>query len=432
MAIRRVLGLLAVMTGLAWSSGLVGADDPRERPSHFPLPRRDGSSDLQKLFEDRLRQLELLRSQEFEQFLRKILPEADVRQLIDTLQRRMKEDPAFADQLRQLIEQSQGKPLPPETIEQFKRWFDQLSHKRPPKKVEPPDPLVKDPDPIDPEPRPPRRPGQNPPSKGKRPDWPADPTDEASRALAREQIDQFLRAMERLAGKLEESPALQQAVRDLTKSDLDLQSSTLPPEERLDAQLAGLNQYVRDSRDWFRDSWKALKKLDFPAMPAVDWPSMGLPDMGGLPGVSLPAFSGVPGAATGWEDILGLIVLCVLAVLGWKLLQHVLAAPRDRDRDAWRLGPWPVDPARIASRAELVLAFEYLSLLRLGYPARHWNHREIAERLAGDREDNRRAAAGLADAYEQARYAPESDPLQPEALAAARRDLCFLAGVPAV
>ena len=36
--------------------------------------------------------------------------------------------------------------------------------------------------------------------------------------------------------------------------------------------------------------------------------------------------------------------------------------------------------ARVADREELIRAFEYLSLLRLGEPARHWHHRAIAAR----------------------------------------------------
>src|SRR5262249_17453220 len=74
----------------------------------------------------------------------------------------------------------------------------------------------------------------------------------------------------------------------------------------------------------------------------------------------------------------------------------------------------------------------YLSLLRCGYPARVWNHLTIASQLGGKTDDRRQAARQLAALYEQARYAPEDEPLPAEALAAARRDLCFLAGVAAL
>ena len=88
----------------------------------------------------------------------------------------------------------------------------------------------------------------------------------------------------------------------------------------------------------------------------------------------------------------------------------------------------PRSQARVAEHMQLIQAFEYLSLLRLGRAARSWNHRVIAARLGGSG-DGHRAADELASLYEQARYAPE--PLTDAALAAARRDLCFLAGVPA-
>ena len=96
----------------------------------------------------------------------------------------------------------------------------------------------------------------------------------------------------------------------------------------------------------------------------------------------------------------------------------------------WNLGPWPVNPALVSTPAELIRAFEYLSLLRLGPDSRSWNHRAIAAHLGQTvPPDGRRAADELAALYEQARYAPADDPLPADALSTARRDLCLLAGV---
>jgi hypothetical protein len=67
--------------------------------------------------------------------------------------------------------------------------------------------------------------------------------------------------------------------------------------------------------------------------------------------------------------------------------------------------------------------------LLLGRRAQCWNHREIAGRLGGDAAEKQRAAIELAAVYEKARYAPNDEPLEESALAAARRDLCYLAGV---
>jgi hypothetical protein len=128
--------------------------------------------------------------------------------------------------------------------------------------------------------------------------------------------------------------------------------------------------------------------------------------------------------------ILGVIGAGLL-FLSWQLFRP--GRRRSATSAGWNLGPWPVDPARVSSGAELIAAFEYLALLLLGPPARAWNHRAIAERLGatatGQGEQRRRAAHTLADLYELARYAPNEGPLEPDALADARRDLCFLAGV---
>src|SRR5207244_2108340 len=109
------------------------------------------------------------------------------------------------------------------------------------------------------------------------------------------------------------------------------------------------------------------------------------------------------------------------------------------------LGPWPVAPANITTRDDVIRAFEYLSLLWLGPPARNWNHEVIAGHLGEEHKveagppalmtwdplAQRRAADELAALYERARYAPPGDPLPADALAVARRDLCFLPGMPA-
>jgi hypothetical protein len=129
-----------------------------------------------------------------------------------------------------------------------------------------------------------------------------------------------------------------------------------------------------------------------------------------------------------------LAVLAVCALLLWKTgawyqRRAALAA------QGWRLGPWPVAPARVATRNELVRAFEYLALLRLGPEARARHHLDLADRLGAepdmDPERRQQAAAHLAGLYEQARYAPGNEPLPAEEMSAARRELCYLAGVAA-
>jgi hypothetical protein len=167
-----------------------------------------------------------------------------------------------------------------------------------------------------------------------------------------------------------------------------------------------------------------VKVPDVP-LPSVPRPLMSFRGPGRL---SLPAAPAVSPRDAG-QALVGLLFLAGVAAL------LALAATRLRSRIAaraamaWQLGPWPVHPGQVASRRDLVLAFEHLALSRLGPGARSRNHRDLAEGLVGGRVALVGAADHLADLYEQARYAPDEGPLPAAALADARRNLCLLAGV---
>jgi hypothetical protein len=131
---------------------------------------------------------------------------------------------------------------------------------------------------------------------------------------------------------------------------------------------------------------------------------------------------------------LGSVVLVVLLLAGAGVVLWLVLAGRRWVRGeagrAWRLGPWPVTPAAVRTRGDVVKAFEYLAMLLLGRRAVPANHREIEGQLAlNDLTGQRRlAAAELADLYEHARYAPPDEDLSPDEVASARRDLSVLAG----
>jgi hypothetical protein len=129
-----------------------------------------------------------------------------------------------------------------------------------------------------------------------------------------------------------------------------------------------------------------------------------------------------------WVGMAALVI-----VLVWQAAAGRRATGVAAGQPAWRLGPWPVDPSQVATRQDLVRAFEYLALLVLGSAARTWNHRAIARRLSDQpnaaAEERRRAALHLAALYEKARYAPPSDTLPENEVQDARRNLCLLAGV---
>jgi hypothetical protein len=152
-----------------------------------------------------------------------------------------------------------------------------------------------------------------------------------------------------------------------------------------------------------------------------------VPDLSGLGGAT-SGLTGVTAAGGGLallQILLIVVVFVVVAVLVWKLLGQ--RRRHDPQMALAVLGPWPVDPARIGTREQLVQAFEYLALLLLGSPARTANHRDIADSL-GTTPEKGQAADQLASLYEKARYDPVEGELPPADLTAARHDLLLLAG----
>jgi hypothetical protein len=199
------------------------------------------------------------------------------------------------------------------------------------------------------------------------------------------------------------------------------------------AELGKLGDPLRLLKD-FRLSLPNLDRLkpnnlSLPSLPRPDL-SVNLPRLdlgapssgGGLPGL--------PDQDSGLALLNALLWGALGVLLGLLLWWLLRAGPLQRrpGPEGWRLGPWPVDPAHVGTRADLVRAFEHLALLRLGQDARAWNHRDIAAGLGTDAAQAQ-AADELARLYEQARYAPGDGPLPAPDLDAARRNLCLLAGV---
>jgi hypothetical protein len=176
-------------------------------------------------------------------------------------------------------------------------------------------------------------------------------------------------------------------------------------------QLADRTARLRETLDRWRTGFDA-EKLGF--IKDLSWPK-GLPRPS-LPAVHLPE-SGLPPAPVGaaptqpragkWPVFLGLLGLAAVAVLFWRLRSTARQVSRETE---WRLGPWPVNPAAVTTREEVVCAFEYLSLLRLGRAARTWNHRTIAGQLARRGPVHRTAAGQTAAPVVADRRAAELDP----------------------
>jgi hypothetical protein len=248
----------------------------------------------------------------------------------------------------------------------------------------------------------------------------------------------FLKTAERwdLDDLAKDSPALREAMRDLQHYFADPERLTRGWNHK------GLERWttvLQPKGGWLRSlpdlSWARPDNL---ALPSVPRPNVGLPRLGSWGGVRAVGGIGLPrlrGPAGGFALGQGLLWVAVVAVAGlalWQVLRRSGAGVPRGAQAPWKPGPWPVDPAHVATAAQLIQAFEYLSLLHLGQGARSQNHRAIAAHLGGDGEQDsqrRQAADELASLYEQARYAPAAETLSAAALACARRDLCFFAGV---
>lgn len=200
-----------------------------------------------------------------------------------------------------------------------------------------------------------------------------------------------------------------------------------------DEILRKVESALPESSFWTDKVLPKLRDLPLPSFSGVKLPDVHVAPPS-LPSVNMPSFA-VPATPSfnvgyGW---LAVPMLFLLGVLGWKLFQDQAGrkglrwSGRSDGEESWRLGPWPVAPGSVASRADLIRAFEHLTLLKLGPEARSWNHLDIAAVLGGEVTERRQAAERLAALYERARYAPERESLPADALPSARRELVYLA-----
>lgn len=408
---------------LAVSWALAQAPDPQENPSHVPVPALPGNADPEKLFQERLQLAKGLEA------LRKAHPN-----LLNP------------ERLKELAKQFQGVDLNDPNLRKLleSRLRDQYQVRLTPEQIEALERLVKEmparttePSQNEPAVSPDRAPDDmRDPASPEQPPEPMNPEDKQRQADAQaetaRQLNQLADGFKRLATNLNDSPTLRQTLRDLGAMAVR-HAGERPNGGRSDFNnwLTQVNRLGNDSDNWLAKNWPHMRSLDFPRLTAPQWTSPSLPwRRPEVPG--LPSGSSSGGAVSSfWQPVLTVVLVVSLIVALVKLLSRSLRKRGEADNDAWELGPWPVNPAEVRSRADLIRTFEYFSLLRLGRQARTWNHRAIARSLADEHASEAQAAAALAALYEQARYAPSEELLSAEALAAYRRDLCFLAGVAA-
>src|SRR5207248_9493930 len=102
---------------------------------------------------------------------------------------------------------------------------------------------------------------------------------------------------------------------------------------------------------------------------------------GGGGGVSVvPGLAGGAGSAglLFGQLLLWGVVIAAIVVVAVIILRRQGVTLFGRRRAVLQPAGWPLQPHLVATRAELIAAFEYLSLLLLGREARTWNHKDIA------------------------------------------------------
>jgi hypothetical protein len=418
----------------------------KERPSHIPLPNPDGLPELS--LEDFQKQLELIGDQaNLEDLLNEIAKDPKKYGLDKDFEDKLKalqgengkppkvdlNDPKTQELLNKLAEKYKdpkgaGGNFKPEDAEKWQKLLEKYQ-KRPPEVVpKPPDPNPGDKRPPDDKKTELSTPGPIPtiPPQTKPPDsnvpLPSQPT--AEEKDAKKWYEGTADILEKFKG----SKAVDKAIDSLTGGEDG--PEWMKNQADMGDDEAGWEEFAEKVGFTKLEGW--LPKMDGdwmnPKMPSMPNPNLEIKSAPSIPNVGGMSEGGGVAAAV----VMSLILAAVLAFFAWKLRKWFMESDTDTLLGRWRLGPWPVQPALVGTREELVRAFEYLSLLRLGRAARNWNHRQIGDRLGGEKSEHTEsgeAAARLATVYEHARYTPAADGLPDRELEAARRDLCLLAGV---
>jgi hypothetical protein len=360
-----------------------------------------------------------------------------------------------------------GKNGPPTVPKGPGQPFDPNTKARPAPELRPP-PIPNDPDgkgrpSIQPKldmppvgkgqpPEPPAVPG-GPPPQGepfKAPDPFKDFGETPEQAAKKKAAEALAATWERNVGPIDETPAVKRALFDLIEGTADLKDpegnsfwDSLTKDTGDGKSFADFFDGVSADGNW---KWPSL---DLPSLNwgrsdsnlggglgsssgsgGSWWSRRSTPSAPRMPGTGSGFGSGfgIPGLEGSWLPVVILAAVLLGALLVWRFW-YLRAPQADSLLGPGGLGAWPVDPRRIASREELVKAFEYLSVLICGASARMWTHHTIAEALADLARTQLDTALMLARLYELARYAPLDEPLTTGEIAEARRIVCRLAGM---
>jgi hypothetical protein len=395
---------------IAFSARPVVAQPPSGAQSQKPANRYVPfaiEGDAQALVEARLGMLH--DQQQMQDLIARLLRDPSQLHLDDNIIAKFKkyaDDPGVQDQLKSLRDTSkQGKDAvpPAELAKKFEKIVRQVVKE---KESSPPSPQAPLPDGFSGGP-----PMPNPPA-----DAPDPPDAEAG---VRDWLkDMMERAEESNLGEwLRESPAFQQALHDL-------HGSVRMPEMK--PTRWGLDHLLRLDKLPKPDA-AALERLGRfkPKLPQIHAPHLPSLSRPSLPPVSAPL---VPTMSSLGTLAIWLLCLALLALFAWQVSRWIGLPGRAARDAAIDLGPWPVQPGAVATRRELVQAFDYLALLLLGVKARAWHHRAVAQAMARRAAPCAGAAMEIGALYEQARYTDGAETLADADRDRARAALLQLVG----
>jgi hypothetical protein len=217
---------------------------------------------------------------------------------------------------------------------------------------------------------------------------------------------------------LRESPAWNRAMSDLRAQFGD------PNATRFDADDWQQKLLQKDGTLWKLgestvDQIRSMPRpnVSVPGLDNLVVPNVGAPGMPELGSESMPLL----GTIATWALFVGIILAA-----GWQMVRWI--RPKRRATNfASDGGPWPVRPEAVATPAELILAFDYLALLKLGSEAQSWNHRAIASHWRELAPAFALDTDALEHLYEQARYEDGISALSDADREQARRALVLLA-----
>jgi hypothetical protein len=253
---------------------------------------------------------------------------------------------------------------------------------------------------------------------GTRPLGPVVPKEDPLAKLAERALKQTEKS--KLGEWLRDSPAWKRAFEDLRGTIGDPNA----PRWKLEGWQANLLDPDGGAWQLGAKTLEHLRNVPKPDLERFNW-DLSAPGVGDIPTPNLGA-PGVPAGPSLSKSTTWILFILLCLLVGWRLLRWgKRKAPTAQARPD--LGPWPIRPEAVATRADLVRAFDYLALWTLGLAVASWNHHAVVRCWCEKSPACAEAAQALALLYEQARYTAGADALTTTERAQACRSLLRIA-----